>query len=31
MLGDAIEIKNAYIINVGCEFSIVGDKSYSKK
>ena len=31
MLGDAIEIKNAYIINVGCEFSIVGDKAYSKK
>ncbi len=31
MLGDVLEIKDAYIINVGCEFSIVGDKSYSKK
>ena len=31
MLGDVIEIKNAYIINVGCQFSIVGDSSYSKR
>ncbi len=31
MLGDVIDIKNAYIINVGCQFSIVGDKSYAKR
>ena len=31
MHGDVIDIKNAYNINVGCQFSIVADKQYSKK